>query len=90
MKKYAGIILILFLAFSLYRCTTDSEEVGKRRSGPPPARFIFLEQESIVAFFEATHIDEYKKLLPSIFSMPEKPLCMVIINNFHKMESAPP
>ncbi len=67
----------------------EREEILQRPS-VPYVDHIFLEQESIVAFFEVTNIDEYKKLIPSIFSMPEKPLCRVIMNNFYKMESAPP
>jgi hypothetical protein len=91
MMKFAKIILILILAFpfSGYALEIEREEILL----PPPRPYvehIFLEQESIVAFFEVTHIDEYKKLIPSIFSMPEKPLCRVIMNNFYKMESAPP
>src|SRR4030042_5198869 len=85
------IILILILVFPFYgyALEVEEEEIFLRPSRPY-VEHIFLEQESIVAFFEVTHIDEYKKLIPSIFSMPEKPLCRVIMNNFYKMESAPP
>jgi hypothetical protein len=68
----------------------DSEEVIKRPSGPPPSRFIFLEQESIFAYFEVTNINEYRKLIPSIFSMPERPLCRVAVVDHYKMESPAP
>ncbi len=88
--KCAKIILILILVFSFYGCAMDSEEVIKRPSGPPPPRFIYLEQESIFAYFEVTNINEYRKLIPSIFSMPERPLCRVGVIDFYKMESAPP
>jgi hypothetical protein len=89
MKKRAKIILILILVFSFYGCAMDSEEVVKRPSGPPVPG-IYLESDRIVAFFEVTNISEYKKLIPSIFSMPERPLCMVAVRDFYKMESGLP
>src|SRR4030042_5592132 len=89
MMRFVKIILIFILVIPFFGCATDTEEVTQRPR-VPFVPHIFLEQESIVAFFEVTHIDEYKKLIPSIFSMPEKPLCRVIMNNFYKMESAPP
>jgi hypothetical protein len=91
MLKYAKFILIFVLAhpFCGYALEMEREEI--LLSPPRPyVEHIYLEQESIVAFFEVTNIDEYKNLIPSIFSMPEKPLCRVIVNNFYKMESAPP
>lgn len=89
MIKFAKIILILILMFSYYGCATESEEVFKRPSGPPVPG-IYLESDRIVAFFEVTNISEYKKLIPSIFSMPERPLCMVAVRDFYKMESGLP
>ena len=67
----------------------EREEI-LRRPSRPYVEHIYLEQESIVAYFEVTHIDDYKNLIPSIFSMPEKPLCRVAVIDFYKMESAPP
>jgi hypothetical protein len=91
MMKFAKIILILILLFPFYGYGLEMErEEILLRPSRPYVEHIFLEQESIVAFFEVTNIDEYKKLIPIIFSMPEKPLCRVIMNNFYKMESAPP
>lgn len=90
MKRYAKIILIPILMFLFYGCATESEEVVKRPSGLPPGRFIFLEQESIFAYFEVTHINEYRKMIPSIFSMPERPLCRVAVADHYKMENIAP
>ncbi len=67
----------------------DSEEVVKRPSRPP-VKHIYLEGEEIYAYFEVTNIQEYQKLIPSIFSMPERPLCRVAVRDFYKMESGPP
>jgi hypothetical protein len=80
--KFAKIILIfiLLLPFAGYGLEMEREEIFLRPSRPH-VEHIFLEQESIIAFFEITNIDEYKKLIPSIFSMPEKPLCMVKIKS---------
>ena len=91
MMKFAKIILVLILLhpFCGYALEVEEEEI-LQRPPRPYVEHIFLEQESIIGFFEITHIDEYKKLIPSILSTPEKPLCMVKINNFYKMESAPP
>jgi hypothetical protein len=87
MIKFAKTFFLLILMFSYYGCATESEEVFKRPSGPPPASGVYLESDRIVAFFEVTNINEYKKLIPSIFSMPERPLCMVAVRDFYKMES---
>jgi hypothetical protein len=87
--KFAKIILILILMFLFYGCATGSEEIVKRPSRPP-VKHIYLELEEIFAYFEVTNIQEYQKLIPSIFSMPERPLCRVAVRDFYKMESAPP
>jgi hypothetical protein len=89
MMKFAKIILILILTLFYYGCATDSEEIVKRPSRPP-VKHIYLELEEIFAYFEVTNIQEYQKLLPSIFSMPERPLCRVAVRDFYKMESGPP
>lgn len=86
---FAKIITISLLVFLSYGCATVAEEVVNRPSGPPP-RFIYLEQESIIAYFEVTNINEYRNLIPSIFSMPEKPLCRVAVVDYYKMESPAP
>ncbi len=91
MLKYAKFILIFFVVYPFYGYALEIErEEILLRPSRSYVEHIFLEQESIIAFFEITNIDEYKKLIPSIFSMTERPLCMVKINNFYKMESAPP
>ena len=87
--RFVKIILTFSLAIFFFGCATESEEVNKQ----PRVTFvphIFLEQESIIAFFEVNSIDEYKKLIPSIFSMPDRPIGRVEVVNFYKMESAPP
>jgi hypothetical protein len=89
MMKFAKIILVLILMFLFYGCATESEEVVKRPN-VPPVRLIFLENEQIYAYFEVANIQEYQKLVPSIFSMPERPLCRVAVIDFYKMESGPP
>ncbi len=82
--KFAKIILILILLlpFSGYALEVEEKEI-LLRPRVPWVDHIYLEKESIIAFFEVTNIDEYKKLIPNIFGMPEKPLCRVIINNFY-------
>jgi len=91
MMKFAKLILIFVLLYPFYGYALEIErEEILLRPNRPYVEHIFLEQESITTFFEITNLDEYKKLIPSIFSIPEKPLCMVKINNFYKMESAPP
>lgn len=88
--KFTKIILIFILLFPFYGYALEMEREEILQPPPKPyVEHIYLEQESIVAFFEVTNIDEYKKLIPGIFSMPDKPLCRVVMNNFYKMESAP-
>ncbi|OGP63410.1 MAG: hypothetical protein A2170_06775 [Deltaproteobacteria bacterium RBG_13_53_10] len=89
MMRFVKIILIFILVIPFFGCATDTEEVTQRPR-VPFVPHIFLEQESIIAFYEVTNIDEYKKLIPSIFSMPERPICKVAVYDFYKMESGPP
>ena len=89
--KFAKIILILILVFPFYGYALEVEkEEILQRPRVPQVDPVYLEKESITAFFEVTHIDEYKKLIPSIFSMPERPVCRVEVVNFYKMESQTP
>jgi len=89
--KFAKIILIFVLLYPFYGYALEVEEKEiLLRPRVPWVEHIFLEKESIIAFFEITDIDEYKKLIPSIFSMPDRPICRVEVVNFYKMESAPP
>jgi len=74
--KFAKIILFFVLIFSFCGCATESEEVVKRPN-IPLVRLIFFENEQIFTYFEVANIQEYQKLVPSIFSMPERPLCRV-------------
>jgi hypothetical protein len=88
--KFAKIILIFILLFPFYGYALEIEEEEiHQRPRVPPVDHIFLEKESIVAFFEITDIDGYKKFIPSIFSMPENPVCRVEVVDYYKMESAP-
>lgn len=80
---------ILVLMFLSYGCATESEEVVGRPSRSP-VRQIFLENEQITAYFEVTNLGEYKKMIPSIFSMPERPLSRVSVIDYYKMEAGPP
>lgn len=82
-------LLALILIFPYYGFAQDSEEIVKRPSRPCPP-FIYLEKESIDAYFEVTNVNEYKKLIPSVFSIPEKPMCRVAVVDYYKMESASP
>jgi len=89
MTKLARTIFVLILISSWYGCATDVEEVVRRPS-TPPVRLICLEAEEIHAYFEVANIQEYQKLVPSVFGMPERPLCKVTFVDFYKMESGQP
>ena len=69
--------LVLVFPFYGYALEVEEEEIHQRPRVPFGEVPIYLEQESIIAFFEVTDIDEYKKLIPSIFSMPDRPICRV-------------
>ena len=89
--KFAKLILIFVLLYPFYGYALEVEEKEiLLRPRVPPVEHIYLEKESIVAFFEITDIDGYNKLIPNIFSMPERPVCRVEVINFYKMESATP
>jgi len=83
------LVFILLLPLSGHTLEIAKKELLLRPSAPR-VDHVFLERESITAFFEITNIDGYKELIPNIFSMPERPLCRVEVINFYKMESAPP
>ncbi len=89
MEKCAKRILVLILVLILYGCATESGEVVKRPN-VPPVRLVFLENEEIHAYFEVARVQEYQKLVPSLFGMPERPLCRVAFIDFYKMESGQP
>jgi hypothetical protein len=89
MIHLAKIMVILILMFSYHGCATESEEVVSRPNRPP-VKLVFLENEQLYAYFEVANVQEYQKLVPSIFSMPERPLCRVVVIDFYKMESGPP
>lgn len=54
-------------------------------SGRYRGAWVFQEQESIVAYFEATRLDEYRRVLPAVFAMPERPLVRVSVIDFYEM-----
>jgi hypothetical protein len=83
------LVFILLLPFSGYALEVEEKEI-LLRPRVPQVEHIYLEKESIIAFFEVADIDGYKKLIPNIFSMPDRPVCRVEVVNFYKMESAPP
>jgi hypothetical protein len=86
-----GKFALLFLLFPFASQALEIEEKEiLSRPRVPYVEHIYLEQESIAAYFEITNAEAYKKLIPGIFSMPESPLCLIKINDFYKMESAPP
>jgi hypothetical protein len=86
--KFAKAFFLSILVFSFCGCAADST----RPSGKP--RFtgphVYKEQDRICAYFEVNKIKEYRKLVPSIFRMPEKPLCRVMVIDFYEMAEGPP
>jgi len=55
-------------------------------TGRYPAPWVYLESERIVAYFEATRLDEYRLVLPEAFAMPERSLVFVSVIDFYEME----
>lgn len=47
--------------------------------------WVYQESERIVAYFEATRLDEYRRILPASFAMPERPLVLVSVIDFYEM-----
>lgn len=88
MKKHREIGFILILIMALYGCATESKAPSNkpRFTGP----HVYQENDRICAYFEVNNIKEYKKLVPSIFRMPEKPLCRIMVIDFYEMVEGPP
>lgn len=94
-RRLTSILFLIALLFPFCGSALEieEEEIRQRPSRPfgqPYVEHIFLEQESVSAFFEVTDTEEYRRMIPVPFSMPERPVCLVKFNNFYKMESAPP
>jgi hypothetical protein len=89
MIRRVRMIILLILTVFYYGCATELEEVVMRPS-TPPVRLVSLESEEIHAYFEVANVQEYQKLIPSAFGMPERPLCRVSVIDFYKMESGQP
>jgi hypothetical protein len=85
----ARTLFILILIFPFNGLAQDPGEIVKLPSRPYHP-FIYLEKETIDAYFEVTNVNEYKNLLPGFFSFPEKPMCRVAVVDYYKMESASP
>jgi hypothetical protein len=51
---------------------------------------IYLESNRIYSFFEILNLEEYQKLMPTIFKMPEKPVCQIAFTDNYKMGNGPP
>ena len=47
--------------------------------------WVYQESERIVAYFGATRLDEYRRVLPASFAMPERPLVFVSVIDFYEM-----
>jgi hypothetical protein len=58
---------------------------GCQWTGRYTGSWVFQEQESIVAYFESTRLDEYRRVLPAVFAMPERPLVRVSFIDFYEM-----
>ena len=83
------ITLILALASFLSACPrppqTKAEPAPQNFSGP----LVYLESDRIGAFFEVQNLEEYQKLIPKIFKIPERALCQVSFVDNYRMENGP-
>jgi hypothetical protein len=58
-------------------------------SGRVKGSFVFQEQESISALFEVADVGAYRRVIPTAFSMPERPLYRVSVIDFYDMVNGP-
>jgi hypothetical protein len=83
------ITLILALASFLSACPrppqTKAEPAPQNFSGP----LVYLESDRIGAFFEVQNLEEYQRLIPKIFKIPERALCQVSFVDNYRMENGP-
>jgi hypothetical protein len=83
------ITLILVLTSFLSACPrhpqTQAQTTPQNLSGP----LVYLESDRIGAFFEVRNLEEYQKLIPKIFKMPERALCQVSFVDNYRMENGP-
>jgi hypothetical protein len=89
MKVYVRLMFSFMLLWGLSGCMkqleTNPEKTPQKYEGP----LIYLESNRICAFFEVQNLEEYQKLMPGIFKMPDKPLCQITFTDNYKMENGP-
>jgi hypothetical protein len=83
------ITLILALTCFLPVCQRHPEPrieiLSQNFSGP----LVYLESDRICAYYEAGNPEEYRKLMPTIFRMPERALGQICIVDNYRMENGP-
>jgi hypothetical protein len=92
-RSQEGIFLRVMLSFvlllALSGCTKQLEVQPEKTSQKYEGALVYLESDRICAFFEVQNLKNYRKLMPRIFKMPERPLCQVTFCDNYKMENGP-
>ena len=77
-------------ALTLTGCASGSVGLmgdGCVQTGRYRGRWVYQESDRVVAYLEATGVEEYRRVLPASFAMPERPLVFVAVRDFYQMEN---
>lgn len=58
-------------------------------SGRVNGRWVFQENDHIIAYLEPANLAEYRRAIPAAFAMPRRPLVRVSVIDFYKMVNGP-
>jgi len=89
MKILFRLAIYLLVICSLSGCPRHTENQIEKAPQKYEGALVYLESDRICAFFEVQNLKAYKKLLPRLFKMPERPLCQIYFSDNYKMENGP-
>ena len=56
-------------------------------AGRPEPRYTYHEFDGVYVFYETTKLDAYRRLLPEVFLMTERPLVQAFVADYYKMDA---
>lgn len=89
MIKLFKLMLCFVLLWGFSGCIKSMEAQPEKTPQKFEGPLVYLESDRICGFFEVQGIKEYRKMMPRIFKIPERPLCQISFSDNYKMENGP-
>jgi hypothetical protein len=89
MKRFIRLMVSFMMLWALNENTAELGANPEKEPQKYDRPLVYLESNRITAFFEVKNVEEYEKLMPKIFTMPEKPICQITFQDNYKMEIGP-